>query len=100
LADCSKLNYIFTLTGSWVLQKFTREELEPPLPTINPEDNVVNIGDDSSQPLLSPPLPKSPIKWEILKSIVYGGLIESITSLSIVTSAASSATATCMYIDF
>ncbi|XP_059594109.1 uncharacterized protein LOC100852895 isoform X3 [Vitis vinifera] len=32
--------------------------------------------------------PENSKKWEILKSIVYGGLIESITSLSIVTSAA------------
>lgn len=37
---------------------------------------------------------------EILKSIVYGGLIESITSLSVVTSAASAATATCKCSDF
>ncbi|KAG6666694.1 hypothetical protein CIPAW_01G050200 [Carya illinoinensis] len=34
------------------------------------------------------------IKLEILKSIVYGGLIESITSLSVVSSAASAAAAT------
>lgn len=37
----------------------------------------------------------SAIKLEILKSIVYGGLIESITSLSVVSSAASAAAATC-----
>ena len=36
------------------------------------------------------PLPDAPgKKWDILKSIVYGGSIESITSLNIVTSAAS-----------
>jgi len=79
-----------------------------PLPTplrTNLEANVVILEDDylkqeslkksPIRPLPPPPPPKSPIKWEILKSIVYGGLIESITSLSVVTSAASSATATC-----
>ncbi|XP_057725315.1 membrane protein of ER body-like protein isoform X2 [Arachis stenosperma] len=34
-----------------------------------------------------------PKEWEILKSIVYGGLVESITSLGIVTSAVGSGTA-------
>lgn len=33
-------------------------------------------------------------RWEIVKSIVYGGLAESITSLGIVTSAASANTGT------
>ena len=33
-------------------------------------------------------------RWEIVKSIVYGGLAESITSLGIVASAASANTAT------
>lgn len=36
-----------------------------------------------------------PVGWEIVKSIVYGGLIESITSLGIVSSAASSGAAPC-----
>jgi hypothetical protein len=54
-----------------------------------------NLKKSPVRPPPSLPPPKSPIKWEILKSIVYGGLIESITSLSIVTSAASSAAATC-----
>lgn len=40
------------------------------------------------------------IKWEILKSIVYGGLTEAITSLSVVTSAASADAATCKSSDF
>lgn len=34
-------------------------------------------------------------EWEILKSIVYGGLVESITSLGVVSSAAASGTAPC-----
>lgn len=33
--------------------------------------------------------------WEILKSIVYGGLTESLASLSVVTSAASADATTC-----
>ncbi|XP_030934266.1 uncharacterized protein LOC115959815 isoform X2 [Quercus lobata] len=40
-------------------------------------------------PLTSPPPPASAVKHEILKSIVFGGLTESITSLGVVTSAAS-----------
>lgn len=36
-----------------------------------------------------------PQRWEILKSIVYGGLVESITSLGIVSSAASSGATPC-----
>lgn len=38
--------------------------------------------------------------WEIVKSIVYGGLAESITSLGIVASAASANTATGNYLIF
>lgn len=34
-------------------------------------------------------------EWEMLKSIVYGGLVESITSLGVVSSAASSGAAPC-----
>jgi hypothetical protein len=36
-------------------------------------------------------------KLEIVKSIVYGGLIESITSLSVVTSAAGAEATTCKF---
>jgi hypothetical protein len=36
-------------------------------------------------------------QWEILKSIVYGGLIESITSLGVVSSAAGAGAGTCKY---
>ncbi|XP_059457549.1 membrane protein of ER body 2-like isoform X2 [Corylus avellana] len=83
--------------GGWVLQKFSRrkpEDLE--------EDDSLKQKSPITSPVSPPPPPPaaqlpppiSPIKWEILKSVVYGGLIESITSLSIVTSASSSATAT------
>ena len=34
--------------------------------------------------------------WEVLKSIVYGGLAEILASLSVVTSAASADATTCM----
>lgn len=37
-------------------------------------------------------------EWDILKSIVYGGLIESITSLGVVSSAAGSDASTCKFI--
>lgn len=36
-------------------------------------------------------------EWDILKSIVHGGLIESITSLSVVSSAAGAGSSTCEY---
>lgn len=36
-----------------------------------------------------------PYRWEILKSNVHGGLVESITSLGIVSSAASAGSAPC-----
>jgi len=36
--------------------------------------------------------------WEILKSIVYGGLVESITSLGIVSSAVSSGATPCKFL--
>ncbi|KAJ6887636.1 hypothetical protein NC652_028791 [Populus alba x Populus x berolinensis] len=39
-------------------------------------------------------------QWEILRSIVYGGLIESITSLGVVSSAAGAGAGTCKYQNF
>jgi len=39
-----------------------------------------------------------PQGWEILKSIVYGGLVESITSLGIVSSAVSSGATPCKFL--
>ena len=59
------------------------------------------------QVILVPPPPPPPtpsqqgaIKYEILRSIVYGGLIESITSLGVVTSAASANATTCKCLEF
>lgn len=43
---------------------------------------------------------RQPREWDILKSIVYGGLIESTTSLAVVSSAAGAGAATCMYPTF
>lgn len=36
-------------------------------------------------------------EWDILKSIVYGGLMESITSLGVVSSAAGGGATTCKH---
>ena len=45
------------------------------------------------------PLPDAPAKkWDILKSIVYGGLLESIASLNIVTSAAGADATACKFL--
>ena len=41
------------------------------------------------------PTPQQRDDWDILKAIVYGGLVESITSLSVVAAAASSGAKTC-----
>ncbi|CAN1269590.1 Membrane protein of ER body 1 [Linum perenne] len=62
---------------------------EAPVPV--PGTSGVNIG-TSQQPTIRPP--RAAREWDILKSIVYGGLAELITSLSIVTSAASADTET------
>lgn len=53
-------------------------------------------------PLTSPPPPPpaSAVKREILKSIVFGGLTESITSLGVVTSAASADATTSKCLQF
>lgn len=51
-------------------------------------DVVVQINDLEASPQTSN-------DWEILKSIVYGGLLESITSLGVVSSAAGAGAATC-----
>ena len=54
----------------------------------------------TSPPPPSPPPPASAVKREILKSIVFGGLTESITSLGIVTSAASADATTSKCLQF
>lgn len=63
-----------------------------------PSEEVVP-SETERTPLLTPREPhvlESSNTLEILKSIVYGGLTESLASLSVVTSAASADTATCM----
>ncbi|XP_052158715.1 membrane protein of ER body-like protein isoform X2 [Oryza glaberrima] len=55
-----------------------------------PEHSSVQIGPDASMPLIDTPAPEQRDDWDILKAIVYGGLVESITSLSVVSAAASS----------
>ncbi|XP_029128799.1 membrane protein of ER body 1-like [Cajanus cajan] len=50
-----------------------------------------------STPLISTTVASSNKTLEILKSIVYGGLLESLASLSVVTSAASADATTCMF---
>jgi len=39
-------------------------------------------------------------EWDILKAIVYGGLVESITSLSVVSAAAASGAKTCKFLSW
>ncbi|RVW21437.1 hypothetical protein CK203_108828 [Vitis vinifera] len=48
------------------------------------------------QPEPEPGVPAK--KWDILKSIVYGGLLESIASLTIVTSAAGADATACKFL--
>lgn len=60
-----------------------------------PEHSSVQIGPDASMPLIDTPAPEQRDDWDILKAIVYGGLVESITSLSVVSAAASSGARTC-----
>lgn len=58
------------------------------------EGGPVAISIDDSRDEQVEPEPSRYNRWEIVKSIVYGGLAESITSLGIVASAASANTAT------
>jgi hypothetical protein len=39
-------------------------------------------------------------EWDILKAVVYGGLVESITSLSVVSAAAASGAKTCKFLSW
>lgn len=63
------------------------------LPAVNPPDVVLEIPEPEDS------IREARIKndWDVLKSIVYGGLIESITSLSVVLSAAGTDASTCKY---
>jgi len=70
--------------------------------TPHTEDNVPGDGaivTESPTQVVNGEQPRNevgePKKWEIVKSIVYGGLVESITSLGIVSSAASSGATPC-----
>lgn len=72
---------------------------------IPPNNKTENNNEVQVQPapLLPPPPPPPPasaVKREILKSIVFGGLTESITSLGIVTSAASADATTSKCLQF
>lgn len=67
----------------------------PPVPTGNYyTDQEKNIP-EASQPLIAKQRSQSSHSLEILKSIVYGGLMELVTSLSIVSSSAASHATTC-----
>ncbi|RDX70396.1 Membrane protein of ER body-like protein, partial [Mucuna pruriens] len=54
-----------------------------------PREEVVVPAESTVLTRREPNVPASSKTWEVLKSIVYGGLVESLTSLSVVTSAAS-----------
>ncbi|KAK7282466.1 hypothetical protein RIF29_11273 [Crotalaria pallida] len=60
-----------------------------------PVQSVIGTGSHTQIYIGRQPRPDmgEPLKWEIVKSIVYGGLVESITSLGIVSSAAGSGAA-------
>lgn len=83
----------------------TPDPATPPAPALTPDPHVIPI----PVPL---PVPLPEVLWnyivalvqnllprelDILKSIVYGGLIESITSLGVVSSAAASGASTRKY---
>nr|POE55902.1 isoform 3 of membrane protein of er body 1 [Quercus suber] len=61
--------------GDWIFRKLATSEPE--------------ISEIPSSPPATTPSQQGVLKYEILKSLVYGGLIELITSLGVVTSAAS-----------
>lgn len=66
----------------------------PPLPLSSLEEGTL------TEPLVGPAVAGPVVegrKVEILKSIVYGGLIEAITSLGVISSAAGSGASTCKY---
>ncbi|KAI4974407.1 hypothetical protein ZWY2020_047687 [Hordeum vulgare] len=66
------------------------KQVDSPIVTnIVPElpDVVISVLEDVNP---TPPRPQQRDDWDILKAIVYGGLVESVTSLSIVSAAASS----------
>eukprot|EP00257_Ricinus_communis_P023163 XP_015583072.1 membrane protein of ER body-like protein isoform X2 [Ricinus communis] len=64
------------------------EESDKTVDTALPPSTSILIPDPEDGQTI-PSEPRDDKKWEIIKSIVYGGLIESVTSLGVVTSAAS-----------
>ncbi|KAG8094178.1 hypothetical protein GUJ93_ZPchr0012g22134 [Zizania palustris] len=67
------------------------EAVEPEAPPHLPVQTVT----DAPMPVVHPASADQRDGWDILKAIVYGGLVESITSLSVVSAAASSGAVTC-----
>ncbi|XP_006656541.1 membrane protein of ER body-like protein [Oryza brachyantha] len=59
-------------------------------PQTRPGHSSVQIGPDAAMPVSGTPASDQRDDWDILKAIVYGGLVESITSLAVVSAAASS----------
>ena len=79
---------------------------EKPTPVISQPSQsphvVVQVPEATETPV--PPAPSDQRdEWDILKAIVYGGLVESITSLSVVSAAAASGAKTrkflCWFLD-
>lgn len=71
--------------------------IPPPPVQSEPHPYVtVPITPDDVQPT-PVPAPAQRDEWDILKAIVYGGLVESITSLSVVSAAAASGAKTCKF---
>ncbi|KAM4070520.1 hypothetical protein ACJW30_12G171700 [Castanea mollissima] len=84
--------------GDWISQKLATSELgsqEVPSNVAKPTDSTKSTEGEQEIIFDTSPLPPTTpsqqgvVKYEILKSLVYGGLIELITSLGVVTSAAS-----------
>ncbi|KAL6861363.1 hypothetical protein ACP4OV_017063 [Aristida adscensionis] len=59
-----------------------------------PQPHVAVPVPDAAVPVAPVPAPAQRDDWDILKAIVYGGLVESITSLSVVSAAAASGSKT------
>ncbi|XVF53250.1 hypothetical protein PTKIN_Ptkin05aG0084600 [Pterospermum kingtungense] len=73
-----------------MLRRNVVEDIEAGLlePTFSPKTEVESSSQSKTQNEHGSPDAGEANEWEILKSIVYGGLIESITSLGVVSSAA------------
>ena len=80
------------------LTHYCAEISEIPFDEPKPTEGEQVIVVDPSPLLATTPSQQGVLKYEILKSLVYGGLIELITSLGVVTSAASADATTCKYL--